>query len=117
MWQRNKDTSVYASTSPALGGGGFVSGTQSPGGSDPAHAISYVNNSPWAATNNTMSLNRYHPRHLYGRRGHTQGGLGGGGGSSLGGFSKLLGGGMTGGTINTGTAVKGASLFNGTGTS
>lgn len=107
-----KNTSIYANTSDASGGGGKVSGTSSPGGSY-GKEINAVNDAPFGANSNVArpfggfgmgsgsysksdagvggpvnisSGRRFRP-HLYGRRGRTEGSQGGGSG-----FAKLAGG-------------------------
>ena len=84
-FQRNKNSSVYANTSASLGGGGSVGGTDSPGGSL-GKTVEYANDNPFSDTN-TKPGGSYHPRRLYGRRGHTQGAQTGGGTYHQGGFS------------------------------
>lgn len=119
MWQRNQNSGFAVNDDPFGVNKGLQSSQaqQKPGGSDPAHAISYVNSSPWSAANNTSSLNRYHPKHLYGRRGRTQGGQGAGGGGSASGVQGAGFGKLTGGNISTGTIGMGSpnphGLFSG----
>lgn len=48
MWQRNRNRSYYGSTSDAMGGGGKVAGTVSPGGSL-GKPIGSVNDDPIGA--------------------------------------------------------------------
>lgn len=122
MWQKNQNSGYSTGDDPfGVNAGTFAqAATQKPGGSDPANKVSYVNSSPWSATNNTSSLNQYHPKHLYGRRGRTQGGQGAGGGGSTsgvqgGGFNKLSGGNISTGTIGGGVSSggRGMGLFSG----
>jgi len=122
MWPQ-RDNSGYSVPDDPFGktaGPQVSDATRTPGGSGPAKSIQYVNSSPWSASNNTVSLNQYHPKHLYGRRGRTQGGQGaGGGGSSFGahsgtGFNQLSGGNISAGTINHGPAPSTRGLFSGT---
>lgn len=102
MWNRNKNTSIYANTSSASDGGGTVGGTSSPGGSF-GKPVNYVNDSPFSNTNNEFSNHPFHPRRLYGRRGHAQGAQNMGGG-----FSRLFGGYRGGGSgSNIGMIVTG----------
>lgn len=110
-WKRNSNSSVYADTDSSLGGGGSVSGTSSPGGSF-GKPVNYVNDSPFSNTSTGATAGKYHPRHLYGRRGHTQGAQTQGG--SGGGFNRLGGGGSwTGSSPNSGGTPNIKGIFTG----
>jgi len=112
MWQRNKNTTVYANTSPSLDKGGSVNGTDSPGGSF-GKSVSYVNDNQFSNTNTGAGAGRYHPRHLYGRRGRTQGPQTQGGTS--GGFNKLAGSWIGSSPNSSGRTPSIAGIFTGQG--
>jgi hypothetical protein len=127
MFQRNKNSTIYADTSSSSGGGGSVGGTSSPGGSM-GKTVSYVNDNPFSDTN-TKPGGSYHPRRLYGRRGHTQGAQTGGGAKAgggsyanggfssagTGGFNKLATGSFTGVSGTSPSIPSISSLFTGQG--